>query len=169
MKLVALRKTLLVLTLLAVPMAGVDAQSRHGVPPTDELYRTVASLDAAVFDAFNRCDLEKFGTFFVDDIEFYHDKGGLTRSQQSLVESVKNNICGKVRRELVPGTLEVYPMDGYGAVEIGVHRFYELKGPHPDEASGEAKFIHLWQNKDGVWKITRVISYDHGPAPKPTK
>ena len=26
---------------------------------------------------------------------------------------------------------------------------------------GEAKFIHLWQNKDGVWKITRVISFDH--------
>jgi hypothetical protein len=23
------------------------------------------------------------------------------------------------------------------------------------------KFIHLWQNKDGVWKITRVISFDH--------
>jgi hypothetical protein len=29
------------------------------------------------------------------------------------------------------------------------------------EATGEAKFIRLWQNKDGAWKITRVISYDH--------
>ena len=26
---------------------------------------------------------------------------------------------------------------------------------------GEGKFIHLWQYKDGAWKITRVISYDH--------
>jgi hypothetical protein len=26
---------------------------------------------------------------------------------------------------------------------------------------GEAKFIHLWQFKNGDWKITRVISYDH--------
>ena len=61
------------------------------------------------------------------------------------------------------GTLEVYPLNGYGAVEIGVHRFY-----HPYEQDhgevGEAKFIHVWQNKDGVWKITRVISYDHGAA-----
>jgi hypothetical protein len=162
----ALRRILLLLPLLAAPIAGADAQSPRGLPPTDELYRTVASLDAALFDAYNRCDLEKFGSFFADDVEFYHDKGGLTRSRQTVVESVKNNICGKVRRELVPGTLEVYPMNGYGAVEIGVHRFYELKGPHPNEPSGEAKFIHLWQNRDGVWKLTRVISYDHGPAPK---
>jgi hypothetical protein len=49
----------------------------------------------------------------------------------------------------------------YGAVEIGVHRFY-----HPDDKGnvGEAKFIHVWQNRDGAWKITRVISYDHGAA-----
>jgi len=29
------------------------------------------------------------------------------------------------------------------------------------EASGVAKFVMLWQNKDGAWRITRVISYDH--------
>jgi len=75
-----------------------------------------------------------------------------------VVDAVKNNICGKVTRELVLGTLEVYPMANYGAVEIGVHRFH-----HPGNADdvGEAKFIHLWQNKDGVWKVTRVISFDH--------
>jgi hypothetical protein len=29
---------------------------------------------------------------------------------------------------------------------------------------GEAKFIHLWQkDKDGGWKVTRVISFDHHP------
>lgn len=143
----------------------VDAQSRKSSAPPDELFRTIASLDGAVFDAYNRCDVEKFGTFFTDDLEFYHDQAGLTRSRQSAAQAVKNNICGKVRRELVPGTLEVYPLHGYGAVEIGVHRFY-----HPNveqtEPVGEAKFIHLWQNKDGAWKITRVISYDHHPLPK---
>jgi hypothetical protein len=29
---------------------------------------------------------------------------------------------------------------------------------------GEAKFIHLRQNEDGVWKITRVVSFDSHPA-----
>jgi len=95
-------------------------------------------------------------------VEFYHDKAGNTFGKAALVEAVKNNICGKVTRELVPGTLQVYPMKGYGALEIGVHRFH-----HPGQSNdslGEASFIHLWQYKDGAWKVTRVISYDHHEA-----
>jgi hypothetical protein len=30
------------------------------------------------------------------------------------------------------------------------------------DVPGEAKFIQLWQYKDGAWKVTRVIGYDHG-------
>lgn len=76
------------------------------------------------------------------------------------MDAVKKNICGKVTRELVRGTLEVYPIANYGALEIGVHRFL-----HPGQAKpapdGQAKFIHLWQNKDGIWKLARIISFDH--------
>jgi hypothetical protein len=160
------RNLLLLLLLLAVPAVAVDAQTRTGEQLPEELARTLASLDGALFDSFNRCDLEKFATYFVDDLEFYHDKGGLTLSRQSLVESVKNNICGKVRREVVAASLEAHPIPGYGAVQIGTHRFYELNAPKGSGPVGVAKFIHLWQHKDGAWKITRVISYDHVPAPK---
>ncbi|MBC7924873.1 MAG: nuclear transport factor 2 family protein [Bryobacteraceae bacterium] len=124
-----------------------------------ELFRTIAALDTEVFEAYNNCNLEKFRSFFVDGLEFYHDLGGLTVGGDKVTEQVKNNICGKVRRELVAGTLQVYPMQGYGALETGSHRFFPAaKG---SESSGIAKFIHLWEKKDGVWKITRVISYDH--------
>lgn len=156
-----------VLLLLSLLNAPAEAQA-GGSPSDDELFKTIAALDSAVFDAVNRCDLEKVGTFFAEDLEFYHDLGGVTRTRQSLVESVKNNLCGKVRRELVAGSIEVYPMQGYGAVQMGVHRFYH-PGRDDKETPGEAKFIHLWQNKDGVWRITRVISYDHHAlaVPKP--
>jgi len=150
-------RSVLLLLLLAV---GLDAEPGRTATPDDELFRTIASLDTAVFDAFNRCDLPTFGRFFIDDLEFYHDKDGLMRSRQSLLDAVKANICGKVRRELVPGTLEVHPMDGYGALEIGVHRFHH-PGRDDTEPVGEGKFIHLWQKTDAGWKITRVISYDH--------
>jgi Domain of unknown function (DUF4440) len=140
------------------------AQSKE--PDTAQLKETISKLDSAVFDAYNKCDLEKFGSYFTEELEFYHDNGGLTnRTRQSLVESVKNNICGKVQRELVKGSLEVYPLHGYGAVEIGVHRFLH-PGREATEGIGEAKFVHLWQFKDGDWKITRVISYDHHEVPK---
>jgi hypothetical protein len=102
--------------------------------------------------------------FFTGDAEFYHDRGGLTLGSKSLTESIKKNICGgDVRRELVPGTLEAHLMKGYGALEIGVHRFYHPKSSTP---SGEGRFIMLWQYKDGAWKITRAISFDHHVATK---
>ena len=64
----------------------------------------------------------------------------------------------------MPGSLRAYPLNGYGAVQLGVHRFFS-----PIDASepvGLAKFIHIWRNQDGKWKITRVISYDHAPVKK---
>lgn len=158
----------LVLALLALYAARVDAQAvpaLEDIKSQAELDKAIATLDAALFDAYNRCDLEKFASFFVDDVEFYHDQGGVTLGKVALTDSVKKNICGRVTRELLPGTLQVYYMKGYGAVEMGVHRFHH-PGREDTEGVGEGKFIHLWQYKDGAWKITRVISYDHHAAAK---
>jgi ketosteroid isomerase-like protein len=127
------------------------------------LFRQIQNLDTELFDAYNKCDLTTLASFFSEDLEFYHDKTGLSRGRQALIDGVKSNICGKVTRELVPGTLEVYPIANYGAVEIGIHRFHH---PGQPDNIGEARFVHLWHNQDGNWKITRVISYDHQPAPK---
>lgn len=157
----ALVSTVLVLTL---PVALLRSQTRRSAPD-DELFRRVTALDSALFDAYNTCDLEKFGSFFTEDVEFYHDKGGVTRGRQALVDAVRQNICGKTRRDLIPGTLEVHPMDNYGALQIGAHRFCDVHAKHCDGTSGGVgRFIHLWQNADGAWRITRVISYDHAPA-----
>lgn len=150
---------LLLLATLSAPAFVMSAQANPGTQASTELVKTITSLDTGLFDAYNRCDLEKFGLFLADDLEFYHDQTGLAVGKQKTIDAVKNNICGKVRRELVAGSLEVYPIHDFGAVEIGVHRFYH-PGQQPD-APGEAKFIHIWQLKDGVWKVTRVISIDH--------
>ena len=156
----ALPKILLLFPVLALCLARADAQALESIKSQEELNKVVTALDAALFDSYNRCDLEKFAGFFANDVEFYHDQGGVTLGKEKLTESVKNNICGKVTRELVPGSLQVHHMKGYGAVEMGVHRFHH-PGHDDTEPVGEAKFIHLWQHKDGAWKITRVISYDH--------
>jgi hypothetical protein len=153
----------LVLVLGAVVPANARAvPSLESMKSQEELTRAVTALDKELFDAYNTCNIDKLGTLVADDLEFYHDKTGLAVGKQVFLDAIKNNICGKVTRELVPGTLEVYPLHGYGAVEIGVHRFH-----HPgtqNDVVGEAKFVTLWQYKDGAWKITRAISYDHGAA-----
>ncbi|SRR5208283_307796 len=131
----------------------------------DDLTRKITALDAEFFDAYNKCDLAKFASFLAEDLEFYHDEGGLSVGRQATVEGVKNNICGKVHRDLIPGTLAVYPLKGYGAVETGIHLFCDPKSTQTTgkcgDGSGVARFTHLWRNKNGAWTITRVISYDH--------
>jgi hypothetical protein len=159
------------LAFVAMVFGGVAQAQVTGVPPLDkiqsqaELDKALTALDAALFDAYNKCDLEKFGALIDENVEFYHDQGGVTLGRAALVESVKNNICGKVTRELVPGTLQVFYMKGYGAIEMGVHRFHH-PGHEDTEGVGEGRFVHLWQYKDGAWRITRVLSYDHHAAQK---
>ncbi len=166
MKKLVLRMLLLLVVIGAlVVRTSAQVQSFDSIKNQEELDKAVTALDTALFDSYNRCDLAKFSSFIADDVEFYHDQGGVTLGKQALTDSVKNNICGKVTRELVPGTLQIYHMKGYGAVEMGVHRFHH-PGHDDTQPVGEAKFIHLWQYKDGAWKITRVISYDHRAVQK---
>ena len=154
---------LVLVGLMAGALVRAEAQA---VPALDaiksdaELTRAISALDTQLFDAYNNCDIDKLGSLVTDDLEFYHDKTGLAVGKQPFLVAIKNNICGKVRRELVKGSLEVYPLKGYGAVEIGVHRFYH-PGTQDHDVVGEAKFVQLWQYKDGAWKVSRVISYDH--------
>lgn len=124
----------------------------------DTLFATIKSLDARLFNAVNTCDLSVLGSMVSDDLEFYHDQTGLSVGKAPFLEAIKQNICGKVQRVLIENTLEVYPLNGYGAVEIGIHRFQ-----HPNDPGnvGDAKFVHIWHDDNGVWKITRVISYEH--------
>lgn len=149
--------------LLATAARAQSVPALDKIENQQELDKAGAALDAALFDSYNKCDLEKFKSFFVDNVEFYHDQGGVTLGKDALTESVKENICGKTTRELV--TLKVYYMKGYGMLETGVHRFHH-PGHEDTEGVGEGQFIHLWQYKDGAWKITRVISYDHHRAGK---
>ena len=80
-----------------------------------ELTAVVKRLDADLFAAYNDCQLEKFGSFFPENLEFYHDQsGGGPMTREQLVAAIKQNICGKVHRELV--SMEVFPMKNYGAL-----------------------------------------------------
>jgi hypothetical protein len=144
-----------------------------------KLFETMQKLDTQLFEAANHCDYEKLTAMVDEHLEFYHDQGGLMLGRQAFLDSIKNNTCGVMIRELVSATLEVYPIKGYGAIEMGIHRFHhpghEKEFPaakqlgmtrflDPGAAEwpvGEAKFLHIWQLKDGNWKLTRVVSYGH--------
>ena len=126
----------------------------------DKLYAQIAHMDSVVFNAFNSRDTATFKKLFTEDLEFYHDKGGLSGYAETIdfMRSTAKNNNG-LRRDLVPGTLEVYPIPNYGAMEIGLHSFCHQENGKQD--CGTFKFVHIWKKIGNEWKITRVVSYGH--------
>src|SRR5258708_39074868 len=112
-----------------VPARAQAVQSLDSIKSQEELTQTITALDKQLFDAYNTCNIERLGTLVTDDLEFYHDKTGLAVGKQPFLDAIKKNICGKVTRELVDGSLEVYPLHGYGSVGNGGDRFH-----HPGDS-----------------------------------
>lgn len=152
---------LIVITVILLGSNGqVKAQTGKDSLSKQHLYKEIVAMDSILFTAFNTRDIARFGSLFTKDLEFYHDKGGLTGYEHTMNfmnEVAKNN--NGLRRDLVKGSMEVYPIPGYGAMEIGVHTFCHLENGKQD--CGTFKFVHIWQKKEGGWKIARVVSYDH--------
>ncbi|MGF1559520.1 MAG: nuclear transport factor 2 family protein [Flavobacteriaceae bacterium] len=123
---------------------------------TAELKETIIAMDSVYFTAYNNCDMAKQAALYSEDIEFYHDMGGLVTSKEELLKGIANNICGKVTRELIENSIEVSEIPGFGAVEIKMHKFHNKE--EPDAISTPSKFIALWKNTGTGWIMTRVIS-----------
>ncbi|GAA4056242.1 hypothetical protein GCM10022409_49420 [Hymenobacter glaciei] len=143
------------------PASATAASSSATVDKaTSELYKQVAKLDAEIFAAFNAHDVTKLMSYFADNLEFFHDKGGLANFSQTK-QGFERMFAQSpdISRSLVPGSLEVYPIKGYGAVHIATQRFCHVENGRED--CGNSKFVMVWQQQAGTWKIARVVSYDH--------
>jgi ketosteroid isomerase-like protein len=117
-------------------------------------------MDRALSKAFNAHDLNALMSLFSGDVEFYHDASGLQSYTQ--VRDAFGGLFAKndgIRRDVVAGTLDIHPIRGYGAIEVGAHQFCHAEGGRRD--CGTFTFLHVWRSDAGRWRITRVISYGH--------
>jgi Domain of unknown function (DUF4440) len=157
---VAIAATLSTSTVIAQSVSSKSTASR-------QLFYELAAKDNELFDTiFNKCNVERLGELITEDFEFYHDKSGqVAKSGKEFVDSIRTlcerqskGIDHRARRVLVRNSLVVYPLNNYGAVQMGVHRFYPLIKGKSNEV---AKFTHLWKKENGAWRLARVLSYDH--------
>ena len=158
-----------VLVLVAVVAGGARAQpsSHDDAATSGPLFETLARMDSLAFDAsFVSCDAAAANAIFDDDVEFYHDQTGAQYGEQ-VRENTRRLTAScpadhGVTRTLVEGSLAVYPIWDYGAVQTGTHRFDERGAP----THTVARFIHLWRRADdGRWRLARVLSFDHRSEP----
>lgn len=152
MKLLTLLYTLLISWFMGAQTHEIPKYKSSDI----NLYNQIVKMDATYFTAYNKCDIKTQNDILSDDIEFFHDKGGLSTSKKEIVKSIKKNICNKVKRTLIKGSIEVYPIKDYGAIEIGYHTFFNKK--EPTAKSVPSKFIAVWKKENNKWTMTKVIS-----------
>lgn len=153
-----------ILVVLGVYATSSSCARAEATIAAESLFETVSALDTAAFESFNRCsapeELQRHASFFAPDVEFYHDTGGVTWSRDQMLANTEKFACGKFRRELVPGSLRVFPIKDFGAIAQGEHRFCQFK---TGDCEGLADFLIVWRNQEGKWEMTRVFSYGHRP------
>jgi hypothetical protein len=173
LKKLALPLSLIFVVTLSSCSTLVTEKVADTAPVKDALFDTISALDAEAFDAFNHCSsaqqLQKHASYFAPDVEFYHDNGGVTWTRDAMLANTQQYVCGHFRRELIPGSLEVFPVKDFGAIAQGKHRFCQFD---TGECEGLADFVMVWRYEDNEsdlqvlpsqtkWVITRVLSYGH--------
>jgi Domain of unknown function (DUF4440) len=154
-----------IFTIKTILFVSFFSLSKNLSAQTDkELYNKIAHLDSVLFNAYNTQDTTTMKMMFTEDLEWFQDNGGLLSYQtvmsnfQTMIERYKK-LNTPIRRDLVEGSLEVHPIKGYGAIHIGKHTFCHWENGKND--CGTFKFLMIWRNDKGVWRISKVVSYDH--------
>ncbi|WP_068593199.1 nuclear transport factor 2 family protein [Cochleicola gelatinilyticus] len=142
------------------------------ISQTSELFIQLQKQDSMLFEVgFNQCNNKVLEEITSEDLEFYHDIGGI-QNKEEFLKAIAKNICGdsenKITRKLKVGSLEVFPLkmnnEIYGALQRGEHWFYRETPSEENHKTGYAKFSSLWILKEGDWKLKRVYSFDHKAA-----
>ncbi|WP_136466000.1 DUF4440 domain-containing protein [Flagellimonas onchidii] len=153
-------------TIFLLPFQKTTAQAET----SDELFETIKKMDAVLFEnGFNQCMISDIEPLISDDLEFYHDQGGITNSKEKFLSTIKQNICSNQKqkpiRKLMENSLEIFPLYDkgrlYGAIQNGTHEFFIKENDKEPYLTSTAKFSHLWIKENDSWKLKRVLSYDH--------
>lgn len=92
--------------------------------------QAIRAADARHWLAYNACDMHTMGELLTDDVEFYHDKTGLTTSNQAVLDSLRKGPCANttmhLRCEADDASIRFHPLAGGFALLSGTHRFYVM-------------------------------------------
>ena len=137
-------------------------------PVKEELFERLRIKDSLLFEfGFKQCDTNLLKNLISDNFEFYHDQSGVTDTKKAFMNSIVGlcNLDYKPIRKLDLPSLQVDVLrnngEVYGAIQQGKHQFYAKEADKPIYLTSTADFIHLWILENNVWKLKRVLSYNH--------
>jgi CubicO group peptidase (beta-lactamase class C family) len=140
------------------------------VDKSSDLYKVILSKDSLLFNVgFNTCDINQFDNLLSEKFEFFHDKDSIS-NKKDFLSNLRNGLCKspttyQSRRELISESTEIYPLYKnkvlYGVIQTGNHKFYETIAGNKETFASSARFTHVWLLENGIWKLTKSLSYDH--------
>lgn len=140
------------------------------VDKNSELYQTILSKDSLLFTVgFNTCDVSQFEKLTSENFEFFHDKDGIS-DKKKFINDLKNGLCGnpnnyQARRELVKESTKIFALyksgKVYGAMQEGIHQFFEKQSGQTERFGSSARFTHVWLMENNEWKLAKSYSYEH--------
>lgn len=136
------------------------AQQQNSSPQNKKLFAEILHMDSVLFKAFNSRDLNTMKTLFTSDLEWFQDNDGKKDYTQTMKDFGSLFTRDYVlTRTLLPGSMEVYPIKNFGAIQTASHEFSHVENGKPEK--GTFKFVHIWKKENNEWKLSRVITFDH--------
>ena len=161
----AIRKLLMFIFILSIALINTSFKDQNNKdksnsPTSGQLYNEIAHIDSLLFDGFNSRSIDKMKIYFDPTLELYQDNIGV-RNYKQTVDAFGNLFKQEyvLTRKLVPGSMEVYPIKGFGAIQTGMHNFSHREDGQLIVAT--FKFMNIWHKTGNDWKITRLVTYDH--------
>lgn len=147
------------------------------VDKSSSLFQTIMLKDSLLFNVgFNTCNIVQFEKLISENFEFYHDVSGISE-KLSFIDGIKKGLCSnptnyQSRRELLTESTQIFALYDkgklYGALQEGVHQFFEKIPNEPEKFGSSARFTHVWLLENNDWKLARAFSYEHVKKQLPT-
>jgi len=144
----------LALTLLLVVGCAAPQQDN-----TDEARAGIEATNAQFMEAFSQGDAAGVAACYTEDAQLMPPNSEIVSGRAALQEGFQELIDGGYELQL-----ETTEVEGHGdtAHEIGTYTM-AVDG----ETVDEGKYIVIWKNVDGQWKLHRDIFNSNNPPPAP--
>lgn len=142
--------TVIAISLIAATASASSLPSGHRADDA-WLHQTLIAREAALTRDYNTCNLHALrASLFAGTT--------VTRSDSRKIDPVmdaRDRVCGRLHREVVPGSLVVRALGDDSALVSGLQRFC----PNDSDPCSERdqKFVHVWTLGQGDWRMGLML------------
>ena len=138
---------------LITAACSVSPALRQQAAADSWLSRALSAREAKLSHAYNTCNLRALRASLYAGTTIGTPDG---RRIDPVIEA-RDNICGHLHREVLPGSLTVRPLGDHSALVTGTQRFCAIDASHCEQKGH--RFAHLWTLDGGDWQMQRICRF----------